>query len=95
MTEITRLLTFTGALMLVCVGVPAYAEKLCYVTEICTGCTEDGDTGTKLRLYTQHCKEQGRTNNAVYATYVSGPVGRCKLAIRVPDEVDCSQLAGN
>jgi hypothetical protein len=70
----------------------AYASKSCIVTETCENCSEDGDSGTKLRLYTQHCKDQAASKGYEFLRYHSGPVGQCDFIRTFQSEVSCEAL---
>jgi hypothetical protein len=70
----------------------AYADNTCKVTETCEGCSEEGDTGTKLRLYTQHCKEQAASKGYEFLSYHAGPVAQCDFIRKFQSDVDCRAI---
>jgi hypothetical protein len=64
----------------------------CKVTEVCEHCSEDGDPGTKLRIYTQHCKDQALTNNYEFLNYHPGPVAQCDFIRKFQSDIGCRVL---
>lgn len=86
-----KIVSYTTAALLLGAGV-SYASKVCVVTEVCANCSEGGDDGTKLRLYLQHCKDQGNAKHYEFLAYHSAPVAQCDFIRTFQSDIDCKNL---
>lgn len=86
--------SFFAALLCCMPSLQSFALTACVVTEVCEKCTEDGDDGTKLRLYEQHCKEQARLEGYDFLSYHSATVGHCDFIRSFKTDVSCEKIGG-
>ena len=82
----------TGLIILFGSAGATFADTACVVTEVCEKCTEDADTGTKLRLYEQHCKDQANAKGYEFLSYHSGVVGGCDFIRTFHSNISCEAL---
>jgi len=70
-----------------------FANTACLVNEICEQCTENtDDTGVKLRLYEQHCKDQANAKGYEFLRYHPGPVGSCDFIRTFNSDIACEAV---
>jgi hypothetical protein len=70
-----------------------FADTACLVNEVCEQCTENtDDTGVKLRLFEQHCKDQADARGYEFLSYRPGPVSSCEFIRTFTSDISCEAL---